>query len=140
MPTLRDRSVSAENEVFVYAHTRWSFSLTGLGNISTRTELYLTAKQRPHDDTDAQAILQVSEGTGLIAINGSAVSVANQAKGTLTVDDQANGDITVTVEEDMTGLDQIVGDLDVKMITATAATEVGLGSLTVLASTTRAVT
>lgn len=139
MPIPRDRSVNANYEIYTYAYSRWSFSLLNLGNLSTRTALYLTAKEFPHEESDTQAVLQVKETTGLLAINKAPVSVADRAKGTLTVNNATRGDITVTVEEDMTGMEQVVGYLSVRMITTTGPQEMMFGSLTVLASPTRTI-
>lgn len=69
-----------------------TFSLTDLGNISTRTRLYFTVKKQL-DDADTAAILQVEESDGLLFVNGEAATAGD---GSLVVDDATTGDITVT--------------------------------------------
>ena len=109
--------------VSVYQYTTWSFSLTGLGDISARDRLYFTAKGNLDDDDDESAtILQVEETDGLLYIGGEAPSLATL--GTLVVDDATLGNITVTVDDSVTGLDNQHGLYDVKMVTAAGATSV----------------
>jgi len=74
-----------------------SVSITGMGDISTRTKLWFTVKEsRAH--TDAQAIIQIEESAGLVYVNGADAS-ARAANGSITVDDAAAGDITVALDE-----------------------------------------
>jgi len=109
--------------VSVYQYNTWEFSLTGLGDISGRAELYFTAKENvERADASAQTILQVEETAGLIYIGGEAAS--NPALGTLTVDDAALGNITVKIDESVTGIPSMDGRYDVKMITAAGDTQI----------------
>lgn len=73
-----------------------SASLTGLGDISGRTNLWFTVKDNL-DDADTASIIQIDESTGLLYLNGAAA--ANPANGAITVDDAAAGDITITLQE-----------------------------------------
>lgn len=68
--------------------------ITGLGSLAGRTKLWFTAKtDRAHPDTSA--LFLIEETAGLVTINGAtAVTAAN---GTLTVDDESAGDITITL-------------------------------------------
>lgn len=103
--------------ISVYQYNTWNFSLTGLGDITGRAELYFTAKENvERADASAQTILQVEETAGLIYIGGE--KAANPALGTLTVDDAALGNITIKVDETVTGIPSMDGRYDVKMITA----------------------
>ena len=79
----------------------FSGSLTGLGDISNYTKLWFSVK-RDRADTDARAIVQIvltnpAAGTdGLLYLNGAS---ATAAQGSITVDDAAAGDITITIDE-----------------------------------------
>ena len=109
--------------VSVYQYTTWSFSLTGLGDISDRDRLYFTAKGNLDDlDSDDATILQLEETDGLLYIGGAAPTLATS--GTLVVDDATLGNITVTVDDSVTGLPNQRGIYDVKMITAAGAVSV----------------
>ena len=72
-----------------------SVTITGLGNISTRTNLWFTVK-RDREVADIASIIQIDETTGLLRLNGGA-GVA--AQGSITVTNAAVGDITIAVDE-----------------------------------------
>lgn len=72
-----------------------SVSITGLGTLAGRTGLWFTAKARPANDTDAQAKIQITEDDGLLRLNGAAAG--DPTDGAITVDDEADGDITITL-------------------------------------------
>jgi len=92
----------AGTSVSVQHATKWVVAITGLGNISNRDDLLLTVKDR-EADTDALAVLQVSEASGLIRLNGAAIALPlTAAKATLVVDDPVAGNITLTVSSDVT--------------------------------------
>ena len=109
--------------ISVYQYTTWSFSLTGLGDISARSKLYFTAKGNLDDgDSEDATILQVEETDGLLMIGGEEASDPLMA--TLVVDNAALGNITVTVDDSVTGLENQHGLYDVKMVTAAGTTQV----------------
>lgn len=68
-----------------------SIPITGLGNISARTKLYLTIKDAL-GDADADAIVQIEETAGLLRLNGVA---GTAGQGSLTVTNATTGAITV---------------------------------------------
>lgn len=70
-------------------------ALTGLGSMAGRTALWFTVKARPESETDAQAKLQITEEDGLLRLNGAAAGDA--AGASLVVDDETDGDITITL-------------------------------------------
>ena len=73
-----------------------SATITGLGDIAGRTKLWFTVKEQA-SDPDTAATFQIEETDGLVYINGNdAVTTGN---GVITVDDEAAGDITVTLDE-----------------------------------------
>lgn len=72
-----------------------SVSITGLGNLEDRTRLWFTVKARPSTDTDAQSKIQITEDGGLLRLNGAAAD--DSADGALTVDDEVDGDVTITL-------------------------------------------
>lgn len=71
-----------------------SVSLTGLGSLASRTHLWFTVK-RDKSDVDTAAIIQITEGEGLTRLNGAEGTVAN---GSLTVDDEDAGNITIVLK------------------------------------------
>ena len=71
-----------------------SVSLTGLGSIAGRTKLWFTMK-RSKGDVDTSAIVQITEGEGLTRLNGAEGTAGN---GSLTVDDEDAGDITIVLK------------------------------------------
>lgn len=85
--------------------TTWSASITGLGDMSGRTALYVAVKTAI-GDTDDAAIIRWTEGTGLTRLSGSATTASY---GTIAVDDATDGDITVTLTID--GTSGLSGDL-----------------------------
>ena len=116
-----------------------SASLTGLGSIAARSKLWFTVKANPAD-TDAEAIIQADTTTGLLYIEGAAYATA--AHGTITVDDEDAGDITITLDEAATALLSIRSNMayDVQMLTTAAAVQtMTSGVCNVTADATRAI-
>ena len=74
----------------------FSTSITGLGDISGRTKLWFTIKEKG-SDMDSAAIVQVEETAGLLYINGGVAATSGNS--TITVDDEVAGDITITLNE-----------------------------------------
>ena len=101
--------------ITVYQYSLWSFTVTGLGDISDRSRLYFTAK-RALGGADSDAIVQLEETDGLLYIGGAAPTLATL--GTLTVDDETVGNITGTVDPSVTGLSPEIVFCDVKLVTA----------------------
>jgi hypothetical protein len=126
--------------VNVYQYNTWVIAITGLGDISGRDLLYFTVKEDiERADGSAQTILQIEETAGLIWIGGEAA--ANPALGTLVVNDAVAGNITITVDETVTGLPSMDGRYDVKMITAAGVASVlSISTFHILEAVTRAVT
>jgi len=79
------------SEITGYIGATIEFALTGLGNISTYTKLYVTVK-RDLADADSASIIQLEKTAGLVYINGATATTATN--GTLTVDDEVAGNIT----------------------------------------------
>ena len=115
-----------------------SVALTGLGNISTRDKLWITVKERD-DDTDAESIIQIEETGGLLYLNGAAAATA--ADGDIAVDDEAAGNITITIKPAATTT-LTVGtyDYDVQQLTTAGAVQtMTSGVFAVSKDTTRAI-
>lgn len=79
-------------------------ALTGLGSLAGRTKLWFTMK-RNVSQTDAQAVIQIVEGVGLVVLNGAAVPPEDPMSGDpeatwaeVVVDDEDAGDVTVTIQ------------------------------------------
>ena len=126
------------SDIAVNSYSTWTIALTDVGDISDRTELYFTAKRDPEDDADSASIVQVEETAGLLYINGASPSLA--ANGSITVTDAADGDLTIVVEADETGIPRQTGQYSVKMVTATDVQYMCEGSFKVDAVPGRAIT
>lgn len=114
-----------------------SISITGLGSLALRTKLWFTVKNK-HSDADTASVLQVEETGGLLYLNGAATTITNA---TLVVDDEAAGNITVTIKAAATAaLSPSTYSYDVQQLTSDPAvhTETA-GTFTVSADYTRAV-
>jgi hypothetical protein len=73
-----------------------SFSLTGLGNLTGRSKLWITGKAT-EKDTDSAANFQIEETDGLLRIGGEAPVSDDGETGTIEVTDQVAGNVTVTI-------------------------------------------
>lgn len=71
----------------------WSFALTNLGALTGIDDLVFAIKQQPADPDD-DALVLLSSDDGLERLNGSA---ATAAEGSITIDVEASGNITVAV-------------------------------------------
>jgi len=105
----------AGDEITVQRLTSWSISITGMGSLVGRSKLYFTMKTRSSDDDD-DSVVQIEESDGLKYIGGDEAD--DSAKGSLTVDDAAAGNVTIAVDESVTDLAKQSGSWDVKMVTA----------------------
>ena len=99
--TLTQSAASVESAVSGSAVTQYRdstiyFTLTGLGSLAGRTKLYFTVK-RDLDEDDDKSIFQVEESAGLKYVNRVETTIAQALDGTLTVNDEDTGSITVKV-------------------------------------------
>ena len=109
-----------------------------MGDLRGRTRCIMTAK-RNLTDTDAQAVLQVIEGTGLTCLNGAAATSTDLAQ--LVITDEITGAATLVIEAPATAKLN-VGDLvwDVQAMRATGIVTPISGMLTVIADVTQTIT
>jgi hypothetical protein len=119
----------------------WTQTITGLGSLVGRTALVLTAKVAQGAE-DAAAKIQVSEGHGLTVLLGDDPD-ADQT-GSLTVDDEAAGDITIVLSAAATAALAVTPSADpmlydIQLITAAGVRTLVLGTLAVTYDVTRAV-
>jgi len=116
-----------------------SASITGLGDISSRTKLWFTVKVKK-TDADSASIAQIEETANMLYFNGAAAAVATN--GTLTVDDETGGDITIAIDETETDdLARVRGlHYDVQMLdTGGDVTTLAEGRLDIVLDVTRAI-
>jgi len=85
------RSIDLE----LYRGDTWEQPIARIGDISTATDIWFTAK-RDKDNADAQADILISETVGLEVINQAAALVPGN--GSITVTDATAGNITVRLE------------------------------------------
>ncbi len=112
-------------------------NLTGLGDISARTELWATFKTDTRH-TDAQSLIQIVEGaTGLAYLNGAA---GTAVQGSITVTDEATGALTIALAAAASDDLPIVGGFyDIQMLTASGVTTLTSGDFSVTADVTRSI-
>jgi hypothetical protein len=126
------------SDITVRRGDTWSITLTGLGNISSRTKLYFTVKAST-DSPDTAALLKVEESAGLQILNGSSSVTAGDAS--ITVNSAVTGSITIALAAAKSaGLPATREDYyyDVQMVTASAVSTLTDGNFTVEADVTRA--
>jgi hypothetical protein len=87
-------AISSLGDITALRGDTFTVSLTGLGNISTRSSLALVVKASKND-SDTAAVLYVSEADGLTLVNGAAYTTP--AHGVITVTDATAGNITLTI-------------------------------------------
>ena len=116
-----------------------SASITGLGAVTGYTTLWFTVKDNLAD-ADSAAIIQIDTDTGLVYLNGAAAAVAGN--GAITVDDDAAGDITITLQEAET--DDLVPAIglhyDVQMLNGGDVTTLTEGPCNITGDVTRSIT
>ena len=74
-------------------------SVTGLGDITNRTKLWVTAKFGK-SDADSAAIFQITEAGGLLILNGASAGTTTDAS--ISVTNQATGALTITLKPAIT--------------------------------------
>jgi predicted RNA-binding protein with TRAM domain len=119
----------------------FSVSLTDTGDLTDYVSIDFTAKSDKLQ-TDDEATIRIRKnasgvGDGLLRLNGAAPTTET---GSITIDDEATGDITVTLDETATD-DLSTGSYsyDIQLITATTVKTLTYGKLTVISDVTRAV-
>jgi hypothetical protein len=127
----------AGGTVTIHRGDSLSVSITGLGDISTRTKLWFTVKRSPAD-ADTASIIQIEETAGLVYLNGA---TGTAILGDIAVDDAVAGDITITLDE--TATDDLVPQsglyYDIQMKTATTIETLSAGPCNITADITRVV-
>lgn len=124
-------------------HNTLSVALPVMGNITTRSKLWWTAKTNL-TDTDADALIQVVEGVGLVVANGGTGLSAGLAS--LTVTNATTGAVTLVVDETIMALLTPSRDKfdnrywDGKFLNAAGVTSAPIaGRMSVVGAVTRAV-
>ena len=115
-----------------------SASLTDVGALTGYSKVYFTVK-RDYEDEDTSAIIQIEKTAGLKYILGVVATTA--ANGSITIDDEATGDITIVLDEVETAkLSPGVYVYDVQIFrTAGTVSTLTEGTFTVSADVTRSV-
>lgn len=78
----------------------FSATITGLGSIAGRSKLWFTVKRDPDADADTAALVFIEETAGLTVVNGA--TYATSTDGSITVNDEETGSITITVKPAVT--------------------------------------
>lgn len=111
-------------------------SLTGVGSLEGRTKLWFTVKAK-RSQTDAEALIQIIEDTGLVRLNGA---IATAAQGSVTVTDEETGAMTIVLNEAATAQLRANEDLvyDIQILTTDGVLTRAEGTAQVTADVTRA--
>lgn len=124
-----------EGTMLVYRGDTFGVSFTGLGSMTGRSALYVTAKSDTRRGDD-EAVFDVKEGVGLTRLNGMAAT-ANW--GEVVVSDAATGAMTFRLEATATAaLKPGTYQYDIQMTTNSGVTTLGRGSVIVTADVKRA--
>jgi len=119
----------------------FSATLTDVGALTGYVSIDFTVK-RNTSNTDDEAVIRIRKnasgtGDGLLRLNRAAPTTET---GEIVVDDEATGDITITLDETATDSLEIGAYLyDVQLITATAVKTLTSGRLNVTSDVTRAI-
>lgn len=115
-----------------------TLAFTGLGDVTGRTKLWVTAKASTAHD-DEHAILQVTEVDGLTRLNGAAPE--DETLAAIDVTDQAAGDLEVTIDAEVTAELVAASRLryDIQVLTADGVFTLAEGLLSVTDDVTRAI-
>lgn len=129
----------AANTIEVRRGDTISEVITGLGSLAGRSKLWVTVKKRT-EDLDSEAIIQLEETAGLVYLNG-ADALARAENGSITVDDEAVGTITVALDEVETDDLPVRSNLvyDVQMLVSGVVTTLRLATFSVVRDVTRVV-
>jgi len=93
-PSVVVTTYSTSNIVVLRGDT-FAASITGLGSLALQSKIWFTVKNSV-EDADTSAVIQITEADGLLRLNG--VSYATPANGSLTIDDEDAGDISILVK------------------------------------------
>ncbi len=119
-----------------------TISLTGLGNISTRTKLWFTVKDSVQDH-DTQSKVMVRENVGLIYVNGMTPTQAGltTVDAALNVTDETTGAVTIILSAALTAM--LTPDTglvyDIQMLTTSGVTTLTSSTATVVGDVTQAI-
>lgn len=78
-----------------YRGATWTIAITGLGALTGYAKIYFALKDEK-GDTDADAMLLIEKTAGLTRLNGAAYATA--ADGSITIDSEGSGNLTITVK------------------------------------------
>lgn len=125
------------SDLSIHRGDTFSASITGLGDIQSRTALYWTVKESVNQ-ADTRAAVQVEETDGLLILKGATAATAGD--GDITVTNAATGAITLTLAAAATAeLTPGVYYYDVQQVTGGGVETLTAARLTVVADVTRAV-
>lgn len=103
-------------EISILRGDTLDLDITGLGDISARSNIWFTVKD-DKDDLDTVALIQIDELTGLLFINRAVAAVA--ANGSITVTNAVAGNLTIRLEAVETAKLPLTGNFyyDIQVLT-----------------------
>jgi hypothetical protein len=88
-----------ESAFYITIGDTWTQNIGALGNLTNKTLVFsIKSKLR---DADTAAVVTIVEGTGLTRLNGAATTAG---WGSITINNETTGDITLRLESDATSL------------------------------------
>jgi len=112
-----------------------TITLTEIGAMTTRTKLWITFK-RDARDSDAAAVMQVTESDGLVTLNGASPTTGQTA--VLAITNAGVGTGTLVLSAAATAALPVgSGVYDAQILTPTGVSTLGASTYTVSADVTR---
>jgi hypothetical protein len=138
-PLVSYTNIPAANTINAGIGETIEISITGLGDLAGRDKLYWTLK-RANGSPDSAAIVQIEETDGLIILNGSG-TIPGGVVGTLVVDDEGAGDVTISLEAELSTLLPVLQNAkwDIKYVSATVKSVKAKGRMNLSYNTTEAI-
>lgn len=99
IPSTTVQASIVDNTITIYRGDTLRVSLSDLGDISDRSKLWFTVK-RNYKDLDSEAIIQITESSGLQVFSGS--SDYSNALASLTVTSPTDATIDIMIDETLT--------------------------------------
>ncbi len=137
VPLATLQNLQTPSTITIHKYSSLSFSLTAMGSVANKSKVWFTVKDE-YSDTDAQAIIQITEAGGLVYLEGA--SYGTSAHGSITWTDTSAGDVTIAMDEVATALLTSRKGLkwDLKVLRSTNAVNLlATGTLDILDGVTR---
>lgn len=114
----------------------WTFTVSGLGNLTGHSDIWFSAK-RSKNDPDIKSWFQIKKSVGLVYVDGAAATTAGNAS--ITVVNTENGDISISLAAvESAKLPEKKGCYDIQVITGSTVITKTIGDLIITGDVTQA--